>query len=319
MEVHAFRLTPGEDLKKALCAYAASRKLRASFVLTCVGSLRAVTLRLANRARDGKNEIVSLDERFEIVSLTGTVSAHGAHLHVSIADFEGNVVGGHLMDGCVVFTTAEIVLGESATHVFAREMDARTGFDELVVSRREDPPLSAMHALSIDGPPSSESGGPPSYESGPPSFNAWSGNDARASRRGSAASGDGGGSNAHANDAGGEAHASPRNDWIGGGAPGSGANGTGSGLARQILPPPRHRPPRPRSRSPRGESRRRGGGGDASPPPSPPSRVGFFGWVGRMIVPPPTPTPMKKTRAGSSDGMLEEIESGEGGSGTESA
>ena len=48
MEVHAFRLTPGEDLKKALCAYAASRKLRASFVLTCVGSLSAVTLRLAH-------------------------------------------------------------------------------------------------------------------------------------------------------------------------------------------------------------------------------------------------------------------------------
>ena len=87
MEVHAFRLTPGEDLKKALCAYAASRKLRASFVLTCVGSLSAVTLRLANSARDGKNEVVSLDERFEIVSLTGTLSANGAHLHVSIADF----------------------------------------------------------------------------------------------------------------------------------------------------------------------------------------------------------------------------------------
>ena len=296
MEVHAFRLTPGEDLKKALCAYAASRKLRASFVLTCVGSLSAVTLRLANSARDGKNEVVSLDERFEIVSLTGTLSANGAHLHVSIADFEGNVVGGHLMDGCVVFTTAEIVLGESATHVFAREMDARTGFDELVVSRTP-PPLSAMHALSIDGPPS---------------FNAWSGNDARASRRGSAASGDGGGgTNADA----------PRNDWSGGGgAPGSGANG--SGLARQILPPPRHRPPPPRSRSPRGRSPRRSGDRGASslsPPPSPPSRVGFFGWVGRMIVPPPTPTPMKKKkRAGSSDGMLE-IESGEGGSDTESA
>ena len=311
MEVHAFRLTPGEDLKKALCAYAASRKLRASFVLTCVGSLSAVTLRLANSARDGKNEVVSLDERFEIVSLTGTLSANGAHLHVSIADFEGNVVGGHLMDGCVVFTTAEIVLGESATHVFAREMDTRTGFDELVVSRTP-PPLSAMHALSIDGPPSSESGGPPSYESGPPSFNAWSGNDARASRRGSAASGDGGGgTNADA----------PRNDWSGGGgAPGSGANG--SGLARQILPPPRHRPPPPRSRSPRGRSPRRSGDRGASslsPPPSPPSRVGFFGWVGRMIVPPPTPTPMKKKkRAGSSDGMLE-IESVEGGSDTESA
>jgi hypothetical protein len=59
-----------------------------------------VTLRLANCTSNNKNETVSLDERFEIVSLTGTLSRHGAHLHVAVADFQGNVVGGHLMDGC---------------------------------------------------------------------------------------------------------------------------------------------------------------------------------------------------------------------------
>lgn len=55
---------------------------------------------MANCSKDNKNETVSLDERFEIVSLTGTLSRHGAHLHIAIADFQGNVVGGHLMDGC---------------------------------------------------------------------------------------------------------------------------------------------------------------------------------------------------------------------------
>lgn len=59
-----------------------------------------MTIRLANYSKNNKNETVSLDERFEIVSLTGTLSRHGAHLHISIADFQGNVVGGHLMDGC---------------------------------------------------------------------------------------------------------------------------------------------------------------------------------------------------------------------------
>ena len=79
---------------------------------------------------------MSLDERFEIVSLTGTVSRHGAHLHMSLADYQGNVVGGHVMEGCEVFTTAEIVLGECSGHVFTRQRDDETGFDELVVTTR---------------------------------------------------------------------------------------------------------------------------------------------------------------------------------------
>jgi len=40
-----------------------------------------------------------------------------------------------VLDGCEVFTTGEIVIGECVGHSFTREMDARTGFDELVVSK----------------------------------------------------------------------------------------------------------------------------------------------------------------------------------------
>ena len=142
MEIHAFRLTPGQDLKKSLVSYAKGAKLEAGCVVTCVGSLQKVSLRLANaeskssKSSGAGNETVSLDERFEIVSLTGTVSRHGCHLHISLADYQGNVVGGHVLDGCVVFTTAEIVLGECVGHVFTRETDDDTGFDELVVTTK---------------------------------------------------------------------------------------------------------------------------------------------------------------------------------------
>ncbi len=145
MEIHAFRLTPGQDLRKSLVSYAKGAKLEAGCVLTCVGSLQKVSLRLANADSSTSthnpkgNETVSLDERFEIVSLTGTVSRHGCHLHISLADYQGNVVGGHLLDGCVVFTTAELVLGECVGHVFSREMDEETGFDELVVTTKLAP------------------------------------------------------------------------------------------------------------------------------------------------------------------------------------
>jgi hypothetical protein len=38
-----------------------------------------------------------------------------------------------VLEGNVVFTTCEIVLGSSSTMAFDRELDERTGFDELVV------------------------------------------------------------------------------------------------------------------------------------------------------------------------------------------
>ena len=153
MEIHAFRLTPGQDLKKSLLSYAKGAKLEAACVVTCVGSLSKVSLRLANAdgGKRGSNETVSLEERFEIVSLAGTVSRHGCHLHMSLSDYQGNVVGGHVLDGCVVFTTAEMVLGECVGHVFTRERDDETGFDELVVTTKlavAPPPVTTATATS---------------------------------------------------------------------------------------------------------------------------------------------------------------------------
>lgn len=45
MEIHAFRLTPGQDLKKSLLAYAKGAKLEAGCIVTCVGSLSKVRVR----------------------------------------------------------------------------------------------------------------------------------------------------------------------------------------------------------------------------------------------------------------------------------
>jgi len=71
---------------------------------------------------------------FEIVSLTGTVSINGSHLHISISDSTGETIGGHLMDGCIVYTTAEIVLLSSDNFEFKREKDGSTPWEELQVT-----------------------------------------------------------------------------------------------------------------------------------------------------------------------------------------
>lgn len=136
---HAFRLLPGEDLKHAIVAYAQRAGLQAAAVVTVVGSVEALRLRLAGvgTPEDAHEHVLARDGKHEIVSVVGTVGKDGCcHLHVSAADAEGLVVGGHLLSGCVVYTTAEVVLLECTDHTFARETDAATGFAALVVSRR---------------------------------------------------------------------------------------------------------------------------------------------------------------------------------------
>jgi len=76
--------------------------------------------------------VIHLNERFEIVSLVGTLN-HGGHLHVCLADREGHTVGGHVLGDLEVFTTAEVMVGDAPDLSFTREMDPRTGFPELVV------------------------------------------------------------------------------------------------------------------------------------------------------------------------------------------
>ena len=75
----------------------------------------------------------TLEERLEIVSLTGTVSAERLHLHISLAREDLSVIGGHLLDGCIVNTTAEIVLLELEDVAFGAAYDADTGYDEITI------------------------------------------------------------------------------------------------------------------------------------------------------------------------------------------
>lgn len=82
--------------------------------------------------------MLHLSGHFEIVSLVGTLNPE-PHLHISLADRNGTVVGGHLLGDLNIFTTAELVLGEAEQLLFSREQDPRTGFPELVVKCRLQP------------------------------------------------------------------------------------------------------------------------------------------------------------------------------------
>lgn len=128
MTVFAIRLSPGQDLKKELDAFAREKRLQAGFIVTCVGSLRKAAIRPADQ-----QEPLLREQKFEIVSLVGTLSPDGAHLHIALSDSTGATIGGHLLEGNLVYTTAEIVVGEAEGLRFRRELDPATGYKELRV------------------------------------------------------------------------------------------------------------------------------------------------------------------------------------------
>jgi predicted DNA-binding protein with PD1-like motif len=131
MQTLPLRLVPGDDLRASLEAVARSRALSAAFVLQGIGSLSVVRLRYA-----GIDDPAELTGDFEILTLAGSLSVDGAHLHMSISDRDGRVFGGHVAAGCSVRTTAEILVALLEEHTFSRENDAQTGFPELVVTPR---------------------------------------------------------------------------------------------------------------------------------------------------------------------------------------
>ncbi len=132
MKMIAIRLKPNQDLKLELEKIVKDQNITSGFIATCVGSAHVVTLRMAG-AKPEKQDIRKLEGHFEIVSLVGTVSPSGTHLHLSVSDEEGNVIGGHLKEGTLVTTTAEVVIGYEEGITFERALDQETGFEELSV------------------------------------------------------------------------------------------------------------------------------------------------------------------------------------------
>lgn len=131
MNVHVLRLSPGDDLRGALEAAFAdlSREhgIAAACIVSAVGSLSRAMLRYADKP--GGSDVAG---PLELLMLSGTLSADGAHLHGSVADAQGAVKGGHILPGCIVRTTAEVVIALLPGWEFRRELDAATGFKELV-------------------------------------------------------------------------------------------------------------------------------------------------------------------------------------------
>lgn len=131
MKTLALRLNPGADLRAALSTALSAFGGEAAFVVSGVGSLCEARIRLA-----GHDEPQRVEGDLELLTLSGTLGAGGPHLHASLADAEGRVFGGHVAPGCIVRTTAEVLLAVLDDLRFTREPDPATGYAELVIRPR---------------------------------------------------------------------------------------------------------------------------------------------------------------------------------------
>lgn len=143
--MHVLRLGPGEDILECLYRYSRVLQIGAASVVSTVGSLNRTNIRYANQA-DGEQ----LTGHFEIVSLTGNIDMQSeslevlgsGHLHIAVATETGGTIGGHLLTGNTVYTTAEITIVELNKAQFYRAADdapGGSGYYELKVRHDQGP------------------------------------------------------------------------------------------------------------------------------------------------------------------------------------
>ena len=133
LQCYAFRLHPGQDLYKEIEKFVKENNIKAGFIMTCVGSLQEINIRLANA-----DKFLVRKEHYDIVSLVGCVSCNNRfHLHISISDSEGNTKGGHLKDKNIVYTTAEIVIGELPDLNFSEVNNPGEDWPELQIEQKK--------------------------------------------------------------------------------------------------------------------------------------------------------------------------------------
>lgn len=128
INVIATRLTKGMDLKRSLAKIVKDHNIKAGSVASCVGCISTLNLRLA-----GAESTLSKCEPFEIVSVMGSLTLEHQHVHISVSDKQGHVWGGHLLEGTLIDTTAELIIHSYPDLTFSRKMDESTGYTELVI------------------------------------------------------------------------------------------------------------------------------------------------------------------------------------------
>ena len=129
------RLYENEDLLDAVASASKQANISAGF-FTIIGTLKKAKIGFY---RDGNYEPIEMIKPLEIASCIGNIclkeKAPIAHAHIVVSDEKGQTFGGHVLPGCLISVTGELMLVEAAGMKLERKFDEKTklyllSFDE---------------------------------------------------------------------------------------------------------------------------------------------------------------------------------------------
>ncbi len=104
-ENYMVKLDAGEDLLKAVSAFVEEKNIISGYA-HIMGLSRNVKFAYYNIETHIYEEIEKKDRYFEIIQCTGNISLKEGkpfpHLHIAFGDQDGNIFGGHLLEGTIV-------------------------------------------------------------------------------------------------------------------------------------------------------------------------------------------------------------------------
>jgi len=126
------RMDPGEDVLESIEAVAKEYGIK-SGQISLIGAVSKAKLGYYHR-ESAEYKHFMVNEDVEVVSCMGDISSHEGnivvHAHMIVADESGKCYGGHLMIGCEVSVTIELVVIETEINL-TRKYDDLTGLNLL--------------------------------------------------------------------------------------------------------------------------------------------------------------------------------------------
>ena len=136
MHAVQLHLQAGSDVRRSLEQLALEHNA-GGFVLSVVGNLSQAAF-----ACPGKSAPTVLAGELEIITLQGTISPDGVHLHLSFSDASCQVWGGHLEHGTLVLRGADLLVGLLSTNSSAAPRASARSEPRVEIAGRPDCPFS---------------------------------------------------------------------------------------------------------------------------------------------------------------------------------
>ena len=127
----AFRLRPGEDVFEGIERVCRENGINNGVIISGVGSLKQASYCVPEDRKDGSytyGDPYIRKGSFSVTSLSGMIctTEDGSllpHVHMTIAEGEGASFGGHMVKGCIVSVSLDIVIGEFSGMIMGRRYD----------------------------------------------------------------------------------------------------------------------------------------------------------------------------------------------------